>query len=143
MELFHIGLNLHSAAPERINEYIARRRERFGEETHNFEHFEQELHTLVMALESELVGEELSRYDLSAEEIEVEGKTYQVGGALPETCLSAAGLVTVKRHLYHLAKGGGKSICPLELRVGIIGVRILHSPRSTPGGIRDGASDVG
>lgn len=121
MELSHTGLNLHSAAAERINEYIARRRERFAEEAHNFEHFEQELHTLVMALETELVGEELSRYDLSAKEIEVEGKTYQVAGALPETYLSAAGLVTVKRHLYHLAKEGGKSICPLELRVGIIG----------------------
>ena len=73
MELSHTGLNLHSAAAERLSEYIAGRRERFGEETHNFERFEQELHLLVMALEGELVGEELSRYDLSAEEIEVEG----------------------------------------------------------------------
>jgi hypothetical protein len=121
MELSHTGTNLHSAAAERINEYISKGRERFGEEEHNFEKFEQELHALVMALESELVGEELSRYDVSAEEIEVEGKTYEVGDALPETYLCAAGLVTVKRHLYHLAKGGGKSISPLELRVGIIG----------------------
>jgi hypothetical protein len=55
MELSHTGLNLHSAAAERLNEYIARRRERFGEETHNFEGFEQELHTLIMAVERELV----------------------------------------------------------------------------------------
>lgn len=121
MELSHTGLDLHSAAAERINEFIARRREVFGEETHNFERFEQKLHTLIMALENELVGEELSRYDLSAEKIEVEGKTYQLGSASAETYLCAAGLVTVKRHLYHLAKAGGKSICPLELRVGIIG----------------------
>ena len=121
MELSHTGLNLHSAAAERLSEYIAGRRERFGEAPQNFEIYEQELHRLVMALESELVSEELSRYDLSGEEIEVEGKTYQVGVALPETYLCAAGLVTVKRHLYHLAKGEGKSICPLELRVGIIG----------------------
>ena len=39
-----------------------------------FELFEQELHTLVMALESELVGEELSRYDVTVQEIEVAGK---------------------------------------------------------------------
>ena len=121
MELSHTGLNLHRAAAEGLNEFISQRRERFGEEIHNFERFEQELHTLVMALEGELVSEELSRYDLGAEEIEVEGKAYRVGIALPETYLSAAGLVTVKRHLYHLAKEGGKSICPLELRVGIIG----------------------
>ena len=104
MELSHTGLNLHSAVAERINEYIARRRKQFGDETHNFEKFEQELHTLVMALESELVGEELSRYDLSGEEIEVDGETYQVGSALPETYLCASGLVTVKRHLYHPVK---------------------------------------
>jgi hypothetical protein len=121
MKLSHTGLDLHSAAAERLNAFIVQRRERFGEETHNFERFEEELHVLVMALEGDLVSEELSRYDLRAEEIEVAGKVYQVGIVLPETYLCAAGLVTVERHLYHLAKEEGKSICPLELRVGIIG----------------------
>lgn len=121
MELSHTGLNLHSIAAERINEYIAGRREQFGKETHNFERFEQELHRLIMVLESELVGEELSRYDLEAAEIEVEGKAYRVGISLPETYLCAAGLVRVSRHLYHSGQEEGKSICPLELRVGIIG----------------------
>jgi hypothetical protein len=74
-----------------------------------------------MAMESELVGEELRRYDLEAAEIEVEGKAYRVGIILPETYLCAAGLVTVSRHLYHSGQEEGKSICPLELRVGIIG----------------------
>jgi hypothetical protein len=121
MKLSHTGLELHSAAAERLNAYIMQRRERFGEETHNFERFEEKLHGLLMDLEGELVAEELSRYDLSAEEIEVAGKVFQVGRVLPETYLCAAGLVTVKRHLYHLARDEGKSICPLELRVGIIG----------------------
>jgi hypothetical protein len=121
MELSHTGLTLHSATAEKLNAFITHRREHFGEETHNFERFEQELHKLVMELEGELVGEELSRYDLSAEGIEVEGKVYRIGTNLPETYLCAAGLVTVNRHLYHLAQEGGKSICPLELRVGIIG----------------------
>jgi hypothetical protein len=121
MELCHTEQNLHSAAAQRLSAYIEQRPEGFGKETHNFERFEQELHMLVMALESELVGEELSRYDLRAEEIEVEGKAYRVGMAMPETYLCAAGLVTVNRHLYHLTHEEGKSICPLELRVGIIG----------------------
>jgi hypothetical protein len=121
MKLSHTGLELHSAAAERLNAFIMQRRERFGEETHNFERFEEELHGLLMDLEGELVAEELSRYDLSAEEIEVAGKVFQVGMVLPETYLCAAGWVTVKRHLYHLARNEGKSICPLELRVGIIG----------------------
>jgi hypothetical protein len=121
MKLSHRGLELHSAAFDRLKKFIQQRREQFGGETHNFERFEEELHALVMAVEGELVAEELSRYDLNAEGIEVEGKVYQVGIVLPETYLCTAGLVTVKRHLYHLASGEGKSICPLELRVGIIG----------------------
>ena len=112
---------MHSAAFDRLNKFIQQRREQFGEETHNFERFEEELHALVMAVEGELVAEELSRYDLNAEGIEVAGKVYQVGIVLPETYLCTAGLVTVNRHLYHLASREGKSICPLELRVGIIG----------------------
>src|SRR3989304_301940 len=38
----------------------------------------------------------------------------------PETYLSAAGPVTVTRHLYRPAGRSSKSICPLELRAGII-----------------------
>ncbi len=121
MKLSHTGLDLHSAAAERLNGFIMQRRERFGEETHNFERFEEELHALVMAVECELIAEELNRYDLKAGEIEVAGKAYAVGIMLPETYLCAAGLVIVNRHLYHLAHEAGKSICPLELRVGIIG----------------------
>jgi hypothetical protein len=104
MELSHTEQNLHSAAAQRLSAFIKQRQEVFGKETHNFERFEQELHLLVMALEGELVGEELSRYDLSAEEIEVEGKAYRVGMVMPETYLCAAGLVTVNRHLYHLSR---------------------------------------
>src|SRR5664279_6085273 len=121
MELSHTEQNLHSAAAQRLSAFIEQRRAGFGKETHNFERFEQELHLLVMALEGELVGEELSRYDLSAEEIEVEGKAYRVGMTMPETYVCAAGLVTVNRHLYQLTHEEGKSICPLELRVGIVG----------------------
>lgn len=133
MKLSHRGEELHSAAYDRLNKFIQQRREQFGGETHNFERFEEELHGLVMAVEGELVAEELSRYDLNAEGIEVEGKVYQGGIVLPETYLCAAGLVTVNRHLYHLASGEGKSICPLELRVGIIGGYF------TPRAVRQGA----
>jgi hypothetical protein len=121
MELSHTEQNLHSAAAQRLSAFIEQRRAGFGQETHNFERFEQELHRLVMALEGELVGEELSRSDVDAEEIEVEGKAYRVGLGMPETYVCAAGLVTVNRHLYQLTQAAGKSICPLELRVGIVG----------------------
>lgn len=121
MELCHSKRELDSAAGQRIMEFMQQRRRQFGQEQHDFEGFEHELHILVMALECELVEEELSRYDVSAAEIEVEGIVYQVGIYSAETYLAAAGLVRVERHLYHNQAESGKSICPLELRVGIIG----------------------
>jgi hypothetical protein len=121
MELCHSELNLHSAAAQRIGEYLAHRQEASEAERADFETFEQELHGLIMALECELVGEELSRYDVSTEEIAVAGQVYRSGISLPETYLSSAGLVTVQRHLYYPVQAAGPSLCPLELRVGIIG----------------------
>ncbi len=82
-----------------------------------------------MALECELVREELSRYDVSAAEIEVAGQVYRGGISLPESYLSAAGMVNVQRHLYYPVQAAGPSLCPLELRVGIVGAT---SPRGQP-----------
>jgi hypothetical protein len=121
MELCHSKRELDSVAGQRIMEFMEARRRQFGQEQHDFEGFERELHELVMALECELVEEELRRYDVSAAEIEVAGVVYEMGISSPERYLAAAGLVTVERHLYHPKAAGGKSICPLELRVGVIG----------------------
>ena len=121
MELCHTERKLDSVASQRIMEFMQQRRRQFGAEQHDFEGFERELHELVMALECELVAEELSRYDVSAPEIEVGGKVYEIGIHSAETYQAAAGLVTIERHLYHNQAETGKSICPLEMRVGIIG----------------------
>lgn len=121
MELCHTERKLDSAASQRIMEFMQQRRRQFGVEQHDFENFERELHALIMALECEMVEEELQRYDVSAPEIEVGGKVYAVGIQSAETYQAAAGLVTIERHLYHPKAGTGKSICPLEVRVGVIG----------------------
>ncbi len=121
MELCHTEWKLDSVASQRIMEFMQQRRSEFGVEEHDFESFERELHVLVMALECEMVEEELSRYEVSAPEIEVGGIVYEVGIQSPETYLAGAGLVTVKRHLYHAKTGTNKSICPLEMRVGMVG----------------------
>ncbi|MDI6770949.1 MAG: hypothetical protein QMD04_14925, partial [Anaerolineales bacterium] len=84
------------------------------------ERFESELHEQISALECELISEELARYDVVAEEVEVAGVVYQHSLTSSETYLSAAGLVTVTRNLYRPAGRGSRSICPLELRAGTI-----------------------
>jgi hypothetical protein len=68
-----------------------------------------------------VLTEELARYDVKAEQIEVSGIAYRQALTSTETYGSAAGPLTVERHLYRPAGRGSKSICPLELRAGIIG----------------------
>jgi len=79
------------------------------------------------------VQEELSRYDVTAEEIMVENKTYRKGRCSSETYLTAAGCVTVERHLYVGVNATDKTPCPLELRSGLI------SGYFTPRAARQGA----
>ncbi|HEX9615869.1 MAG TPA: hypothetical protein VGA03_00540 [Anaerolineales bacterium] len=126
MEFCHTDIFLHSGAAQQLAEFIQKRREKWSEQTGlssmgNFESFEQDLHALVMAFECEMVSEELGRYDVTVEEIEMGSKVYRRGESLPETYLTAAGRVSVERHLYYPGAEKGKGICPLELRCGIIG----------------------
>lgn len=120
MELCHRDLVLESRAALRLRQFIRERHKQGAIDTSDFERFEHELHELVMALERELIGEELAHYDVTAEEIEVAGVTYRQTLTSSETYLSAAGPVTVTRNLYRPSGRGSKSICPLELRAGII-----------------------
>ena len=88
--------------------------------TPSFEQFEREVHEQVMALERELLATELAHYDVDAEQIEVAGVSYHPVWEDTERYLTAAGEVQVHRHLYRPAGRNAKSICPLELRVGIV-----------------------
>jgi len=126
MELCHTDIFLHSAAAKQLAELVQKRRKQWSGQqaempsVNDFEDFEQELHKLVMVLECELVSEELSRYDVTAEEITVEKKIYRRGRRSSETYQTAAGCVTVARHLYVGIDAKDKTICPLELRSGMI-----------------------
>jgi hypothetical protein len=125
MGFCHTESFLDSPAAVRLVEFMQKRREQWATQTDlssadRFESFEQDIHTLVMALEGELVSEELSRYDITVKEIEVDGKVYRRSVSLPETYLTAAGRVSVERHLYYPVAEKGKGICPLELSSGII-----------------------
>ena len=99
----------------------ARRQEGCAEAKMTFEAFEVELGHAVRGLENELKAADLARYDVDADAVMVDGKTWrQCLEQQPKTYLSASGPVTVARTLYRPADGG-KCICPLELRAGIIG----------------------
>lgn len=120
MQVYHRDSILQSPALERLGQFVRQHRQQWTEGTPDLEQFEHELHEHVMAIEREVVAEELARYDVTAEEIEVERVVYRPTLTTSETYLSAAGPVTVRRHLYRPAGRGSKSLCPLELRAGII-----------------------
>jgi hypothetical protein len=105
----------------KLQEFLmARSQEGSPEATLTFEAFEVELGHAVRGLENELKAADLSRYDLDADAVIVGGtEWHQCLCGQPKTSQSASGPITVSRNLYRPA-GGGKSICPLELRAGII-----------------------
>jgi hypothetical protein len=100
-----------------LRAYLGRRRS--PRET--FEAFERELGSRMRRVECELKAAELARYDVDAEVIGVGGQEYRrCLDQEPKTYTTSSGPVTVPRNLFRAARGG-KAICPLELRAGIIG----------------------
>jgi hypothetical protein len=130
MGILHKNDNLPSPVFERLGQFVRQRRQQWATqgEVPDFEAFERELHEHIMALERELIAEELACYDIDVEAVAVEGTVYRQSLTWTETYLSAAGPVTVERHLYRPAGRSTKSICPLELRAGIVGG--LFTPRA-------------
>jgi hypothetical protein len=120
MEVCHTDSVLQSPALQRLGQFVLKHRQQWAGGTPDFEQFERDLHEMVMALECELISEELAHYDVVAQEIEVGGVLYRPALTSPEVYLSAAGPVKVTRHLYRPAGRSSKSICPLEMRAGII-----------------------
>jgi hypothetical protein len=121
MAFSHRNSMLRSHAMQRLGQFVLDWQERWQDTPPDFECFEHELHEHIMALERELLTEELARYDVTAKEVTVEGVTHRYTVTSSETYLSAAGPLTITRNLYRPSGRGSKSICPLELRAGIIG----------------------
>jgi hypothetical protein len=103
---------------DQLCDFLRRRRET-REPVADFERFEQDLHRLFVAAEREALGHELSRFDLDVPQVEVAGERYDRVLRCETTYNSAAGPLRVERSLYR-HPSGGRAICPLELRAGII-----------------------
>jgi hypothetical protein len=99
MAMEHTVNSEPSPAGQRLQNFLVARRYAWQQGVPEFEQFERELHEHVRNLEQEYVAEELARYDVRAERIEVKGVTYHPVGQAPETYLSAAGPIRVERHL--------------------------------------------
>jgi hypothetical protein len=107
-----------SHAMDHLHDFLRRRRAASAP-VEDFDHFEQELHRLFVAAEREALGHELARFDLDVPQVEVAGERYDRVLRCETTYNSAAGPVRVARSLYRVPRDG-RTICPLELRAGII-----------------------
>src|ERR671925_2241370 len=111
-------LSSKTSAMEQLQDFLRQRREAH-EPVADLHAFEQELHRFFVAAEREALGHELARFDLDVPVVEVDGERYHRVLRCATTYTSAAGPVRVERSLYRQGHGGGRAVCPLDLRAGI------------------------
>lgn len=114
----HKIVELGSPAEIAFRQFL--RKHRSEEQLGNLGDFERQLHGQLMAIERENMAQELARYDLNAERIQVGNQVYRRGQLSQESYGSASGPITVERYLYHAEGDSRTTICPLELRAGLI-----------------------
>ena len=114
---YHESDPFASASFEDLRRFMLESRE---EPPVSFEDYEQELHRRVQAWEAEVVGAQLSDYDIDESRIEVEGQMFRNKMKSVKEYHCLAGTFEVERTLYVPASGGGKAICPLESCAGIV-----------------------
>lgn len=85
----------------------------------DFRAFEERVHSLVGEIEREIIANELSRYDINEPAVVVDGVVHRFVLRSTKTYMSRAGEVSIERSLYRAA-GAEKSICPMEMRAGIV-----------------------
>ncbi len=120
MEAYQETSLLQSKALRQLSEFLSEHRQQWADHLPDLETFERGLHTRLLAVERELMAEELAQYDVEAEQITVNGVVYYQALEDTETYLTSAGEVVVKRHLYRPAGRSTRHLCPLELQAGIV-----------------------
>lgn len=85
-----------------------------------FEQFEKVLHERIVALEREMLAEELSRHDVDVPAVLIGGEVHHRVLRCEQTYQSAAGPVRVERTLYSTRADGERAVSPMEVRTGIV-----------------------
>ena len=84
-----------------------------------FEQVEKEMHSAFVEAERLVLAEILTQYDINTPFIMLDDKEYRQVLRCEQAYTSAVGQIRVERSLYR-AKNETQSICPLELRAGIV-----------------------
>lgn len=108
-----------NSAFSKLQSFIAARRQN-SKPVEHFETLESELHALFRAAECEVLGDELAKFDIDVPVIEMDGVTYRQVLRCEDTYFASSGHVRVARSLYSSGAADERTICPLELRAGIV-----------------------
>jgi len=111
---------ISSPALDALRTFVLEARELEANPARGFEDFERELHHRIMAVEADLVAQQLVRYDVDAPEVTFQGEAYRFKVKWTEEYCGLAGTFSVERSLYVPRTRGGRAICPLEIRAGIV-----------------------
>lgn len=107
-----------SPAAQKLKNLLADWRSSEGQR--DFREFEERLNDALAGLGCVAIAIALSDLDVDAELIEVAGVIYKKSSRSRETYIGTSGEVSVERNLYCPQDGKGDSVCPLELRAGIV-----------------------
>lgn len=121
MTASHVNNSAPSSSPamQALRDFLAVRRGARAPVA-DLEAFEQQMHALFAAAEAEAVGEELARFDLDVPVVEIDGVMHRQVLRCADTYFAAAGPMRVTRSLYSARQGGERTVCPLEMRAGLV-----------------------
>jgi len=108
-----------TSAFQRLHDFLEKRRS-VREPVKDLEEFERDMHKLFAAAEAEAMGEELARFDTDAPVVVIGGVPHRQVLRCEETYFASSGPVRVGRSLYSTRQPGDRTVCPLELRAGLI-----------------------
>lgn len=110
-----------SAAFRRLNQFVTDVQSRPPEDLGPFGEFEVAVRCVIHELGQEIIASQMIRYDVTVPEVSVGDVAYRPNLRSKQTYMTSCGPVQIERQLYVARHGGGRSICPLEKRIGIIG----------------------
>jgi len=111
---------LTSLAVRQLVEFMRQHHQAWAQNAPDLETFERDLHTHLLALEREILADELAHYDVDGEAVRVNGTVCPQVLTASEDYLTTAGVVKIERHLYRPPGHNTRHVCPLEMRAGIV-----------------------
>jgi len=122
MSVSHLSDGLQPPSLWRLAQCVRQHQDHWqqSEAPPDLERFERALPEHGMAIERDLLADARSREEVAADEVTVEGVSSRRSLESTQPYLSAAGPITVRRHLSRPAGRRTKSMGPLERRAGIV-----------------------